>query len=59
MLSVTGEFVAIGRVVVEHQQWIVGLRRQRPGEHMHFPPQCLLDPCRIALARGKILVLLR
>ena len=39
MLSVTGEFVAIGRVVVEHQQWIAGLRHQRPTEHMHFPPQ--------------------
>ena len=36
MLSVAGEFVAIGRVVVEHQQWIAGLRRQRPKEHMHL-----------------------
>ena len=44
MLSVAGEFVAIGRVVVEHQQWIAGLRRQRPKEHMHFRPHRLVDP---------------
>ena len=29
MLSVAGEFVAIGQVVAEHQQWIGGLG-QRP-----------------------------
>ena len=34
MLSVAGEFVAIGRVVVEHQQWIAGLRHQRPGSRL-------------------------
>ena len=44
MLSVAGEFVAIGRALVQHQQRIAGLRPQRPREHMHFRPHRLLDP---------------
>ena len=51
MLSVAGEFVAIGRVVVEHQQWIAGLRRQRPREHMHFRSHIM--SCREVGARDK------
>ena len=38
----TADFVGNDRAVVEHQQ---RLHHRRPTEHMHFPPQCLLDPC--------------
>ena len=38
----TADFVGNDRAVVEHQQ---RLHHRRPREHMHFPPQCLLDPC--------------
>ena len=46
MLSVAGEFVAIGRVLVEQQQRLAGRRLQRAAEHMHFRCRQLLDPCR-------------
>ena len=42
MLSVAGEFVAIGQVVAEHQQWIGGLGHQRP--RCHTGHWLLLDP---------------
>ena len=45
MLSVAGEFVAIGRVLVEQQQRLAGRRLQRAAEHMHFRCRQLLDPC--------------
>ena len=44
MLSVAGEFVAIGRVLVEQQQRLAGRRLQRAAEHMHFRCRQLLDP---------------
>ena len=43
MLSVAGEFVAIGRVLVEHQQRLAGRRLQRAAEHMHFRCRQLLS----------------
>ncbi len=44
MLSVAGEFVAISRVVVEHQQWIAGLQHQRPGSRLELEVQKAKSP---------------